>query len=521
MKYKHLLVFLLFLLLFTGSISEIISLSHDSVYYVDQIENGDWVFHPHHFIYHVFAQLFYNVCSLISSNVSVSWTVSFLNSIFGALGLVVFFDILLNKGIENKMAMFATLSAGLSFGYWFYSGVVEVYIIPVFFILLAIRALNKENHNYLELAFYTGLATLFHQTYIFLAFIMAAIYLRNKAYKDLMKYAIYYTSLVVIPYLLAMYFHEGIRSVSEGFLWLTKYGHTEKQFWASTSITTIIKNDTIGFGRSILNNHFILAVDGIGEYFYNKFSYQWLYAERYLVRNLNPGFAFAILITAVISGLSFAVLFVRMIFKIIKAKSDQFLFVKLFLLVYIIFFTLWSAWNPEFWISISTLSWLMIYLFFSEDKYSKLILVLLPSLLFITNYFGSIQYVNDIDNDFYIKKVEPLKKEISNEEVIVSSYELISKHYYLQAGYEDLILSIDIYNQDKDKYEKNFKSKIDSVLKENGKIYLSWEMLEIDKNKYEKNYIESTEKVLQTYTLNEVRLNDEAKYYEIKNNLKD
>ena len=48
---REVTVFLVFLVVYCGSITLNYSLSHDSTYYLNDIEYGPWIFHPHHLLF--------------------------------------------------------------------------------------------------------------------------------------------------------------------------------------------------------------------------------------------------------------------------------------------------------------------------------------------------------------------------------------------------------------------------------------------------------------------------------------
>jgi len=72
--------------------------------------------------------------------------VSELNAIFGALTLCVFYSFLRARLACGRFtAILGTSLPAFSFAFWYYSGGVETYIIPGFFLWLALYALTADH----------------------------------------------------------------------------------------------------------------------------------------------------------------------------------------------------------------------------------------------------------------------------------------------------------------------------------------------------------------------------------------
>lgn len=92
---------------------------------------------PHHLVYEPTMLLVFNLWRALGYTGYADLPGEMLSSLAGAGGLALFFSIARRCTQSSAVAVAATLVLGLTYGYWFYSVEVDVYVLPLFFLLLA------------------------------------------------------------------------------------------------------------------------------------------------------------------------------------------------------------------------------------------------------------------------------------------------------------------------------------------------------------------------------------------------
>ncbi|MFH1675688.1 MAG: hypothetical protein ABIC40_01600, partial [bacterium] len=103
----------------------------DGIYYINNIDAKWEIFHPHHLLYTPLAIVIVKIFHLFGYTGDSIIPVSLMSSFFGSLTLCVFYCIMrkrLNLGIPASLI--ATALPAFSFGFWFYSIAIEVYMVP-------------------------------------------------------------------------------------------------------------------------------------------------------------------------------------------------------------------------------------------------------------------------------------------------------------------------------------------------------------------------------------------------------
>src|SRR5205085_5399623 len=101
------------------TLSQNLAASHDSTYYLASIEThqGDY-YHPHHLFYAPLASAWLSVWRGLGSQLPTPDVVALLNSVFGALGLGVFYTILRKRiGLSTLSSVLGSMLAAFSFGF--------------------------------------------------------------------------------------------------------------------------------------------------------------------------------------------------------------------------------------------------------------------------------------------------------------------------------------------------------------------------------------------------------------------
>jgi hypothetical protein len=441
-SYK-LLIFLCFFTIYLLSKSEILAISHDSIVYVTDMKREGWKFHPHHLLYHDFNSFVIEIVSSLTNEFFKPYTImSYVNSFFGAGSLVILFSIFRRKQLGLNSSMISTAIVGFHFGFWHYSSNVEVYIIPIFFILLLVREIYKDKKNITLISLFAGLATLFHQSYIFLLpIVFITLWYNKHKMKDLIKFTTIYTIIVAVPYILVAVLIEGSTSISDFMKWITYYSHALPENWKGYNPFKLILNDVIGMSRSIVSTQFLLTNDSILDLINKLIPGKSLSEEQYLLRNMTSLEFFLVIAGTAVAALIQVILLVKLFKKFLTKEFRKLhVFEFLYLLIFITFFTVWSSENPEFWISISLIISIIVYgnnLLSERNK--KLFLVA----LIIQNFFGFILYVVNEENDIYLKEYQLVERNLNKNAQIITNGDFKIHGYLEYNGFKNIYLTDD------------------------------------------------------------------------------
>ncbi|MBU1022936.1 DUF2723 domain-containing protein, partial [bacterium] len=453
------LVFLAAFIVYSLSISYNYFQAHNGIYYINNIDpvplnltgaeyekfyiaNLDPVndiFHPHHLLHVPLAMLWLKILRVFSPNADSLTLVTYLSTFFGSLTLCVFYSIMrMRLNLSKAASAVATMLPAFSFAFWFYSSVVEIYMIPMFFLLLILFILTSEkvsSETFLWVGFLHAVAMLVHQSNVlFLPIVIGAAYLYRKNenlsfLKNLLFYAVTVIPLVVIPYLLIMIIALKLVSYSEMITWLTTYGH-ESSYWVKPSLRSI-PFALRGFLRSLVGAHFMSAVKPIAMYDPKSSVASWEIPYTFLVRNIDPLNAKLYLAYAAIF---FGVIIVKIAVHIREIKNElktnkEILTLSLiWFCAYTLFFMFWVPTNPDYWIPQSVCGWIIFMIIGTPLKKGKfkygilsfIGLCFIAIFLFSLNFFGSINPLHKPENDYYYQNAKHLASIASKKDVVIT-----------------------------------------------------------------------------------------------------
>lgn len=429
------------------------AIAHDGIIYSTKAKEGVWVFHPHHLLYHVFTLGIVKSLRLIGISWEVFLVISAVNSFFGAGLITIIVKMLVEHYSFDKIyAITAVSIIAFSYGVWYYSTCVEVYIIPLFFAVLSFYFYTKNPNDVAKISISASLATLFHQTYVFLLLVYAINYIVQKSnYKNLLYFGLIYVFCVGIPYILVLLFAYKVRTIGEAYYQLTFYAQELPYFWSRFGLGLIV-NDLVGFLRTIFSIHILLSfpqvIDVINHYFPGN-SFQ---EEIFLVRSAT------ILdkILGIILLLSLIILLVYYFIKSIKIllKNEYKIetwWITSFLVIFGGFFTLWSSNNLEFWIS--TFVFIALYfIIINKQKFTYKFYLITGIILAAYNFVSTTQFVINPENDFYQTKINLLKNSISQSSLLIIDNSYMLQDYLHYNGFKNVV-TIDNIN----KFEINDK----------------------------------------------------------------
>jgi 4-amino-4-deoxy-L-arabinose transferase-like glycosyltransferase len=193
---------------------------------------------PHHLIYEPTVLGFYRVWQALGWTGEADAPAQMLSSLAGAGGLAIFYKLAWEWTRSRLPSLIATLMLALTYGYWFYSVEVDIYLPPLFFLLLAAWLLSKfvqdgqssPNRRIYAIGLAHAIAILIHQAALFIvpAFALGLWLTPGDRRERLLRIARYGLALagVVIPsYIFAGAVVAG-QNTPEAFLkWVNSYGN--------------------------------------------------------------------------------------------------------------------------------------------------------------------------------------------------------------------------------------------------------------------------------------------------------
>lgn len=451
MKFKleihvsYVLIFFSVLAFFLFTLQNNFSSSHDSITYLDHIVHGKHLFHPHHLLYNATAYSWLALIGSIFPSLSPHYIIESMTALFGS-GIVLLAYIFLYRrfGLPLKYAALGATIITFSYGTWAYSTNIEVYSTSIFFSLLLLLWLCRDNlsrKHIWVISIIHIMAILFHQVNILLyPVVLLAFYLKLPTgfrLKNMLLYTVITAVITVTAYLFVAIGIEGKQGFSEIYSWVTLYA-TEHNYWRPFGFSSFALA-AIGFGHSMIGGHFIFQVPVIENLIGRRLFGHSLSDENFLAASIDPGVAQALLVAALLFMILYVAALVILLIHYRKAAIQNAVLYKIFtatLLVYSIFFIFWMPENLEFWIFQSVILWLLITATILKFSSKPGFLWMLPFLLFVTNYFGSLQWLQEKQYDAYRVHVEMVAKILTpNDQVILEKPWIMTDyiHYFTPA----------------------------------------------------------------------------------------
>ena len=522
------LVFLVAFIVYALSISYNYFQAHNGIYYINNIDpvplnltGADYekyyianldpvndIFHPHHLLHVPLAILWLKFLRFFSPNADALTLVTYLSTFFGSLTLCVFYSIMRWRlNLSKAVSAVATMLPGFSFAFWFYSSAVEIYMIPMFFLLLILYVLTNENisaRTFLWVGFLHAVAMLIHQSNIlFLPIVIGAAYIYRKNenlsfLKNLVFYAVTVIPLVVIPYFLVMIIALELGSPGEMIAWLTTYGH-ESSYWMAPSLRSI-PMALRGFLRSIVGAHFISALNPVELSDSKSTVSSWQIPYAFLVRGIDPVISkMFIAYTAIFFGTIIAKFgfHFRKIKETMKFKKEMLTLSVIWFCSYALFFMFWVPTNPDYWIPQSICGWLIFMIIgtpFKREIHKLGILsfswlCFIAVFLFTLNFFGSINPLHKSENDYYYQNAKHLGSIVSKEDVVITGQHYLFSAYfkrYVGCNQVSLDLVYELTGNDEE-FLNEMHAVIDGNLDAGRKVIVSQEALELSIDNYIRN----------------------------------
>jgi hypothetical protein len=248
--------FFLIFALYLSTLSNNFSLTHDSIEFLLQLRAGNAEFHANHLLYMPFLQVIVKAASLAGFSSSVHLIVEAAGAMAGTLTLLAGYLILRQRfGVMRWNALAAMAATGLTYGTWYYSVAIEIYIYPLLFLAWAFFVLTSPALTWrgvVAAAALQSAAILFHQTAVLFSFVPLIVLLTRRqdewgltpAIGRLLLYGAVGTVIVCGSYWSAADALGHAGSVDEFVQWFLGYG-ASTQYWSPASVKALLLAATI------------------------------------------------------------------------------------------------------------------------------------------------------------------------------------------------------------------------------------------------------------------------------------
>ena len=200
--------------------------------------------------------------------------------------------------------------------------------------------------------------------------------------------------------------------------------------------------------------------------------------ELFLVRHISEKNALLLTVLSVAILLLILYFFFSVVFKFKTVFRDNkriTIPVALTFVFYAGFFFFFLPQNVELWITQMLMLWLLLlgsWLSLSgfNEKIRRIIVSSLAGLLLIVNYFGSIKWTQDINNDYFYVKVKEISKDVGSSDLIILQDKWPLESYIHRYSETPVRLLPEKGDHQK---TKETNEMIATVLNHNGKVVLS------------------------------------------------
>ncbi len=471
-------VFLGFLALYVLTRSHNLSLTHDSVGYLWDIEFTQLEFHPNHLLY---THLVWLLSQPLQWFFAPDAAIYFVHALAGALAMAMTYGLMRGRLSFNAVpALLLTLLAGLSYGIWYYSVSVEIYIFPLALLLTALYVLLSDQYDFSKIALVALLhsfAALFHQASILFApVVMFAIFTyagwsTSRRVRAAMLYVAVCALFVGAPYLYAAGELGKLSSLQDFLLWLQGDNPLDPGIQAIGLRS--FGEAFVGFARALIGLNFLFAHDYLGQLILAAFPGNSLRDEVFLVREFGPALSNMLVFASLVLALglfTLALLAIRQVFRSSIDHSRPKLLLLAWLIPYTSFFLLFNPSNVDFWMTQLVIILLLIGVasqaqLFVRAGFIRLLGVCAFLMLFV-NGLGVIIPAKDHRNDLYRTVVLDYENLVEEGEILILADTWpIKWHLHYHTDLEFLSLS-DFYASEDNSAEsvsESLRAKLQSV----------------------------------------------------------
>lgn len=411
------IVFCVFVVVYLLTLTSNFTAPHDSMAYLNMLRTEKGLWHPHHLLYHVSSKYWLHFWKMIFPSVEDYKIIESYSSVWGAAGLgMVFIFFRRRFSLTTLSSWLCTAVVAFSYGIWFYSANVEVYMPALFFTMLSLYIMGRKEWSSRQvwaIGVVHSLAILFHQMNILLTpVILYKIISQRKniyVFKSFFWYGL--TGLVLVGgfYFLGGWVIEGNKNAGDWITWIRGYTETN-EYWQPLSMKTPVLA-SMGFLRTIVGGQFIFQVGATEESIGNFLKVHALQDEAFLVKGLSPGLVWTALILSIILGALMVILLVKFITKFrehMRTWKQAIVPLLLYVIIYSLYFFFWMPEILEFWLGQCIICWLLLLGTYRPVKRLNVVAGSIAALLFIINFTTSIRPMRNIHNDIGYARIEKL-----------------------------------------------------------------------------------------------------------------
>jgi hypothetical protein len=434
-----LIVFFVFLLIYLFTLTSNFTGPHDSMAYLNMLNTGHGLWHPHHLLYHVLSKYWLHIWKIVFPSVQDYFIVESFSSVWGAATLAMVFLFFRRRfGLPVLTAWLGTAVVGFSYGIWFYSVNVEVYMPSLFFTVWALYILSINewsSRQVWRIAVIHSLAILFHQMNILLTpIILYKILSQRKniyVFKSVFWYAMVGVVLVGGMYFAGGWINEGNNDLASWIKWMRGYTGTN-EYWEPLSWKTPAFAG-MGFLRTFVGGQFLFHVGQLSESIDNFLRVHALEDEIFLVRNLGRGTIGVILVLSVLLMVLMTMLLVHFIARFrekMRSWGHVIIPLLLYVAVYSAYFFFWMPEILEFWLGQCIICWLLLVgTYRPVERRLNVMTGMIAALLLLINYMGSIKPMQDINNDIGYARIEKVRTSGTEKDLVVLQDPWLTKEF--------------------------------------------------------------------------------------------
>ena len=418
-------IFIGFTLLYLATLSQNLSIAHDSIAYLHSITDANPKFHANH--------LFYEHFGVLISQIGSPWfntqqLLGIASAVAGGFVTQTIYSMLReNFKVNAYISLCALGIIGFSYGIWYYSIAVEIYIFQLALLMLCFKLLLSEKagfSTFVTCAFIHSAATLLHESSVlFGAVPLAAIcYLPRRNWVEKFRILIVYLALCAFivggSYLLAAHTIGKLDSIEEFLIWVTGNGSQEE--WSGFSVHSILLA-IVGSARTMVSFSFLLSISEMQNALSAWFPANDLTDETFLVRNLQSWFAVLLAVAVVVLSGILALLAMVSAFRLIKTGVTYPLILALSWLVpTTVFFISFNPSNVDFWIPVFVLGIILIAAGqIHRSTFCNRLFALAAVLVFIANFTGVIRPATDSSNDYNRQLISHYAATLSQDDILL------------------------------------------------------------------------------------------------------
>lgn len=440
---EQMLVYTLALIFFLCTLAENFSGPHDSIGYLNGIVTGKHLFHPHHILYHFITHYWLVFARSIAGGIPDYYLVEAFTALWGSGIITVVYTFFRKRfGLTVPIAALGASIIAFSYGLWFYSVNIEVYAPPMFFLLLCLYILTKKDfrqRDVVSVALLHVMALLFHQVHIlFTPVVLYTIWRERRKihfFRSAVQYGLIGVMLTGTVYFVVGWIIEEQSSWEQWVNWMKGYARYGS-YWHPLSTKTPFLVFT-GFTHAFVGGHFIFQLPLASDYFNHSMMVHSLHDEMYLSRHISPTMAVCLLVLTAGVALLLLLLLIRFIRKYRSIRQQWPAVINPLLIagaVYTAFFCFWMPEILEFWIFQMVLVWVLLIgtlpvTGFPFRLKPVLGLGFISISLLVVNYFGSMRWMQNLENDWYYTKVKPVQPVATPNDLILVQQGWIFKDF--------------------------------------------------------------------------------------------